>query len=138
MLASPSPSPRSVLRAICAGADGYLLKSTLPDELLEQVRAVAAGGSTLTAGVARTVLELLRERTSAADTAGGDPSRLGLTAREQEVLRGLVRGLSYKLVARDLEIGVETVRSHIRSIYRKLQVHTATEAVARAVRERLV
>lgn len=128
----------TVLQAICAGADGYLLKSTLPDELLEQVRAVASGGSTLTAGVARTVLELVRRQAVGEGAAGEGPQRFGLTDREQEVLRGLVRGLSYKLVARELGVGFETVRSHVRGVYRKLQVHTATEAVARAVREKLV
>jgi DNA-binding NarL/FixJ family response regulator len=136
--------PETVLRAICAGADGYLLKSTPSAEILEQVRAVAAGGSTLTAGVARTVLDMMRRYAAGGRATNGDglaaapPSRLGLTEREQDVLRGLVRGLSYKLVARDLGVGVETVRTHVRGIYRKLQVHTATEAVARAVRERLV
>lgn len=131
--------PQTVLDAIRAGADGYLLKQTPPAELLGELRAVRAGGAPLTAGVARTVLDLLR--TEAGGAPGGKsraPHRLDLTDREQEVLRCLVQGLAYKQAAARLGISVDTVRAHVRNVYGKLQVHSAAEAVGRAVRERLV
>lgn len=132
--------PPTVLEAICAGADGYLLKRTPPGALLEQLRSVVAGCAPLSAGVARTVLDLLRqsggEWKSGAGSAG--PSRLDLTEREQDVLRCLVQGMAYKQVARHLEISIDTVRSHVRSVYSKLQVHSVAQAVSRAIREGLV
>jgi DNA-binding NarL/FixJ family response regulator len=132
--------PPTILEAICAGADGYLTKDTPPDELLDQIRAVVAGGSPLTSGVASTVLDLLRHMGSAAATPGqpDPPARLALTGREQEVLRCLMAGMGYKRVATELEISIDTVRTHVRRIYRKLQVHNVAQAVTRALRERLV
>lgn len=131
--------PSTILEAICAGADGYLTKDTPPDELLAQIRAVVEGGSPLTAGVASTVLDLLRHL-EPGGTLGwdGSPPGLALTAREQEVLRCLMAGMAYKHVASRLDISIDTVRTHIRHIYGKLQVHSVAEAVTRAVREGLV
>lgn len=130
--------PATVLEAICAGADGYLLKSTPADELLEQIQMVAAGGSPLTSGVARTVLSLVRSLHGEGPESDAAPSRLDLSEREQEVLRQLVAGLSYKQVATALDISLDTVRTHVRRIYGKLQVHSVAEAVSRAIREGLV
>lgn len=131
--------PATMLEAICAGADGYLLKKAPAGEILGQLRAVAAGGSPLTPEVGRKVLGLVRALgPTASGTEGAAPDRLDLTEREQDVLRCLVRGLSYKQVAGDLDMSLDTVRTHIRSVYRKLQVHSVAEAVARAIRERLV
>ena len=127
--------PATILEAICAGADGYLLKKAPPGELLEQLGAVSAGGAPLTASVARTVLALVREPESGAAPAAAVD--VGLTEREREVLRGLVQGLAYKQVADRLGISIDTVRTHIRAIYKKLQVHSVAEAVGRAIRERL-
>jgi DNA-binding NarL/FixJ family response regulator len=130
--------PEKILEAICAGADGYLTKATPPEELLAQIRAVADGGSPLTSGVARTVLDLLRH-IGLAET--DDPStrddRLELSERERQVLRCLMDGMAYKQVAERLDISIDTVRSHIRRIYRKLQVHSVAQAVSRALREGL-
>lgn len=128
--------PRTVIAAICAGADGYILKRTPPDELLEQVRTVVSGGSPLTPAIARTVLDLLRRFGPASGLAA--PSRLALTEREQDVLRCLVRGMAYKTTAATLGISLDTVRAHVRSIYRKLQVHSVAQAVSRALRDGLV
>ena len=126
----------SILEAICAGADGYLVKHTPADLLLSRLREVMEGGSPLSAGVARTVLDLVREIGS---TGGGrGPASLSLTPREQDVLRCLVRGMTYGGAAADLDVSIDTVRSHVRSIYGKLQVHTVAGAVSRALRERLV
>ena len=129
----------SIIEAICAGADGYLLKRTSADGLLLQLRAIIAGGSPLSAGVARTVLDVVRhvnERSSA--RLSGRVDAVILTDREREVLACLVQGMSYKAVARSLDISIDTVRSHIRGVYGKLQVHTVAEAVSRALQNGLV
>ena len=126
----------TLLEAICAGADGYLLKGTPGDELLAQLRAVVAGGSPLSAGVARTVLEAVRRAGAFLGTEPG--AAVELTPREREVLACLVQGMSYKGVARSLHISIDTVRFHIRSVYRKLQVRNVAEAVSRAIHEGLV
>jgi DNA-binding NarL/FixJ family response regulator len=133
--------PSVILQAITAGADGYLLKKSNSRELIGQLRGIADGGAPLTAGVARTVLDLVRRFSPADDevaSSSASPSRLALREREQQVLRCLVRGLTYQQTAEELGIAHNTVRSHIRAIYKKLQVHSMTAAVSRAVRERLV
>jgi len=134
--------PSTILEAIIAGADGYLLKKTQAPALLAQLQAIASGGSPLTPDVARIVLSLLRERTpkriSGQFFRNASPTRLDLTEREHAVLQALVKGLSYKQVALQLDISIDTVRTHIRAVYRKLQVHSVAEAVARALREKLV
>ena len=126
--------PDRILEAICAGADGYLLKRTEPAEMLDQLRVVFAGGAPLTSAVASTVLRLMRDPGSRAEPGEGEPS---LTTRERDVLRALVRGLAYKQVADELGLSIDTVRTHIRGLYRKLQVHSVAEAVSRAIREGL-
>ncbi len=128
----------TVLQAICAGADGYLLKRTPPDRLIAELRSVMGGDSPLSAGVARTVLDLLRHLGEGRTKADRAPTRLDLTDREQEVLRGLVQGMGYKQVAAQLGLSLDTIRTHVRNIYAKLQVHSVAEAVSRALREHLV
>ncbi len=132
--------PRTVLQAITAGADGYLLKRSSARELSDQLRAVMTGGAPLTSGVARTILDLIRDPEPLARAASDDsrPRRLNLTDRELDVLRGLVDGRGYKGTADSLDISPETVRSHIKSIYGKLQVHSVAAAVAVAIRRGLV
>jgi DNA-binding NarL/FixJ family response regulator len=126
--------PGKILEAIRAGADGYLLKRAGVTEVIEQLRVVASGGAPMTPGIARSVLDLLRE---GAPRARHAPAGLELSERERAVLGALVRGLAYKQVAAELDLSIDTVRTYIRRIYTKLQVHSATEAVARAVRENL-
>jgi DNA-binding NarL/FixJ family response regulator len=128
--------PGTILEAICAGADGYLLKRTSASELVEQIRDVASGGSPMTSEVARKVILLLR---------GGGEARpqvatldIELSDRELQVLKGLSDGLSYKRIADVSDLSVHTVRTYIRRIYRKLQVTTSTEAVSRAARAGLI
>ncbi len=130
--------PATILEAICAGADGYLLKRSSAKELLSQVKLIGEGGAPLTSGVARTVLGLLRQRGIPNPTHRPSMATLQLTPREQEVLGCLVKGRSYKQAAADLGIKLDTVRSHIKTLYRKLQVHNVAEAVTRAIREGLV
>ncbi len=131
--------PDAIVEAICAGADGYLLKKARARELLEAVRAVAEGGAPLTSTIARKMLDLVRALAPPASArTGAPPSRLDLTEREQQVLRALVDGRSYKQTADALGISLGTVRSHVTAIYGKLQVHNVAEAVNRALRKRLV
>jgi DNA-binding NarL/FixJ family response regulator len=133
--------PATILEAITAGADGYMLKKTTAPELLSQLNSISEGGSPLTPDVARTVLSLLRENTPKGISGklfNPSPTKLDLTEREHEVLQCLVKGHSYKQVAAQLNISIHTVRTHIRGIYGKLQVHSEAEAVARAIREKIV
>lgn len=128
--------PHTILEAICAGADGYLLKKTTASELVEQLHVIASGGSPMTSEVARKVVVLLR--------GGGDtrvaiaPLALGLSDRELQVLKALADGLSYKRIADMSNLSVHTVRTYLRRIYRKLQVTTSTEAVSRAAKAGLI
>lgn len=127
--------PATVLAAICAGADGYLLKRASAAELVAAIRTVGVGGAPLSPGVAGALLQVVRRNAGAPTSA---PSRLDLTGREQDVLRCLASGHTYQETADRLGIGVETVRTHVRALYRKLQVHSVGEAVARAIRDGLV
>jgi DNA-binding NarL/FixJ family response regulator len=130
--------PARILEAICAGADGYLLKKSAPEEIAEQLRAIVGGGSPLTAGVARTVLDLLRAGPSPLASRPIAALPVRLSDRELTVLRHLARGLSYKQVAAEESISLDTVRTHVRRLYRKLQVHSVAEAVAQAIRAGIV
>ena len=133
--------PRLILEAISAGASGYVLKKSTARELTAQLRAVMEGGAPLSPAVASTVLDLVRklnvDRAPSTDEPKA-PSRLDLTEREQEVLRCLVKGRSYARAADDLGISHGTVRVHVRSIYKKLQVHSVAQAVRKAMEDRLV
>ena len=127
--------PALILRAIVAGVDGYLLKKAGTKDMLAALESIVEGGAVLTPAVARHVLEGVRD----ADRGGAQvaPST-DLTAREREVLTCLVDGFTYAKAAKHLGIAFETVRTHVRHIYRKLQVSNAKQAVRRAVRERLI
>jgi two-component system, NarL family, nitrate/nitrite response regulator NarL len=127
--------PATVLAAICAGADGYLLKRCSAPELISAIRTAGVGGAPLSPGIAGALLQVVRKTAS---VPAASPSRLDLTTREQEVLRALSAGHTYQETADRLHISVDTVRSHVRTLYRKLQVHSVSEAVARAIRDGLV
>jgi DNA-binding NarL/FixJ family response regulator len=129
-------SPQVILEAISAGASGYVLKKTGARELAAQLRAVLDGGAPLSPAVAATLLEFVRLG-GAGRGAPADPKRLDLTERETDVLRRLVDGRTYDQTAADLGISASTVRTHIRAIYRKLQVHSVAEAVRKAVQSGL-
>jgi DNA-binding NarL/FixJ family response regulator len=122
-----------IFEAICAGASGYILKTTSPSGYLEAIRDIQEGGSSITPGVARRMLDLFRGKFIPAA-----PVDYSLTARERELLQMLVNGKSYKIIAADLFISLDTVRSHIRNVYAKLHVNSGTEAVSKAIRQRLV
>lgn len=127
-----------IVEALCAGACGYLVKKTPPARLLEAIREAHEGGSPMSSHIARRVVELLRAlrvETSPERTEGeGDL----LTRREREILRGLAAGKTYQQAAQGLHISIDTVRFHIRKIYRKLQAHSQSEAVAIALRKGLL
>ncbi|MEZ0610190.1 response regulator [Fibrella sp. WM1] len=114
-----------VFRALCAGASGYLLKQTPPDDILDAIEQVYAGGAPMTPSIARKVIQTFPARA----TLSADLDQL--TSRESQVLHYLAQGLSYKLVADELGISIETVRTHIKRIYEKLHVHSVTEAVSK-------
>ncbi len=123
-----SNQEQDVLKAISAGAAGYLLKSTTLDDLICGIRMVAAGGATLDAGVAKFILETLQTNLPAEQRSGL------LSAREMEVLTLLAEGLVKKEIAKQLEIGYSTVDTHVGRIYAKLGVTNAPSAVNRAHR----
>ncbi len=123
-----------IFNAICAGASGYILKSTTPDGYLESIRDVQAGGSPMTPGIARRVLELFKDKLQPATPV----QDYDLTVQEKKVLKLLVEGKSYKLIAADLFVSIDTVKTHIRNIYAKLHVHSGTEAVSLALRDKIV
>ena len=122
----------NVFNAICAGASGYLLKNTAPARLLESLREVVDGGAPMSPEVARRVVKLFREFRP--------PERASchLTPQETELLKLMVEGHHYKTAAREMGISINTVSFHLKHIYEKLQVHSKTEAVARALREHLI
>lgn len=124
-----------IFRAICNGASGYLLKNISPEKYLDMVREVHAGGSPMTPGIARRVLELFKTGYQPRNTS---TSRYNLTEQEKKVLTLLVAGKSYKMIADSLIVSLQTIKSHIRNIYAKLHVHSSTEAVSKAIRDRIV
>lgn len=121
-----------IFQAIRNGASGYLLKHTPPSDIVAAIFDVHRGGSPMTANIARKVLQHFQQQPV---SKSGD---YGLSPRELDIIKGLVSGYSYKLIADDLSISIDTVRSHIRHIYDKLQVNSKTEAILKAMKEGLV
>lgn len=114
----------NILEAIRAGANGYLLKKNL-DRLIPSIREVLDGGAPMSGYVARRVLQLF----SAFGNKPGIDQEFDLSPREREILDLLVKGFSYKMTADKLAISLDTIRSHIKKIYKKLEVNSATEAI---------
>jgi DNA-binding NarL/FixJ family response regulator len=123
-----------IFNAICAGASGYILKSTTPQGYMEAIADVQSGGSPMTPGIAKRVLELFRT-----NLAPAVPLKdYNLTQQEKKVLQLLVDGKSYKLIAAELFVAHDTIKTHIKNIYAKLHVHSGTEAVSIALRDKIV
>lgn len=124
-----------IFDAICAGASGYILKKDANTKLLEAISDLHKGGSPMSSSIARKVLNKLQ-----LDDREEFKSEIeyNLTMREKDVLLCIVKGLSHKMVAADLNISYETVRSHIKNIYAKLNVASLTEAVAKAIKQNIV
>jgi DNA-binding NarL/FixJ family response regulator len=121
-----------IFDALCAGACGYLLKKTQPARLIESLREAVAGGAPMSPEVARRVITLFR------DFRPPERADYQLTPHETRLLKLLVEGHNYKTAAAELKVSVNTVSFHLRRIYEKLQVHSKSEAVAKALRDRLV
>ena len=122
-----------VFDALCAGACGYLVKKTPPSRLLEAIQEAYHGGAPMSANIARKVIDFFQQKKQF-------PAKQQtiLTPREKEILSGLVEGNSFKAIADSLFISIETVRFHFRNIYKKLHVHSQSEAVAKAIKEGII
>ncbi len=125
--------PDTILAAFKAGAKGYILKNTRPDALLEQILSARDEGSPISPTVARRLLDELRR-----DARDAPPADYGLTAREREVLRDIVDGLTYRELAEKHHIAGSTAKKHMLHIYQKLNVSSKAEIVRKALDERLV
>jgi DNA-binding NarL/FixJ family response regulator len=122
---------KSVYDAIRFGANGYLLKKSSPFAIIEAITDVHNGGSPMNSSIATQVLKMFASMSPAS-------KNYDLSQREKDVLYSLVNGNSYKMVASSLKISIDTVRTHIRNIYEKLQVNSKSEAVAKALKDRIV
>lgn len=122
-----------IFDAICRGANGYLLKHSTPSQIFNAIDEVLKGGAPLTPSIASRVLMLLSDK-----KAAPGHNEYQLTPREKEILESLVEGNSYKMIGNALQISTETVKTHIKKIYEKLQVNSQTEAVSKAMKEKLI
>jgi len=120
-----------IFDSLRVGANGYLLKKTSPEKFLESLREALAGGAPMTGSIAAKVLNYFAHEVA-------NKKKYNLTEREKQILGFLVKGYSYKLIANECDIAYNTVNNHIRNIYDKLYVNSATEAVSLAIKERLV
>src|SRR5581483_11327523 len=121
-----------VFQALCAGASGYLLKNTPAVKLLDALRDTAKGGSPMSPEIARRVLELFGR------FQPPERAQYNFTPHELQLLKLLVEGHSYKTAAAELQVSINTIAFHVQNVYTKLQVHSKSEAVARAIRENLL
>lgn len=122
----------NIFNAICAGATGYILKRYISEEIPAAIKTVMAGGAPMTGTVARKVLAMVPQAKSS------EQENTNLSQKETAILQYLVNGYSYKMIAADLKISIDTVRFHIKKIYDKLHVHSATEAVSKALKNKLL
>ena len=120
-----------IFDSLRVGATGYLLKKTGPEKFLESLREALNGGAPMTGSIAAKVLNYFTHEVA-------NKKKYNLTEREKQILGFLVKGYSYKLIANECDIAYNTVNNHIRNIYDKLYVNSATEAVSLAIKERLV
>lgn len=125
-----------VFDSICAGASGYLLKNFLNTRLVDAIKELQYGGSPMSPSIARKVFNKMQEMSHFVVPAA--VPNYNLSPREKEVLSCIVEGLAYKMIADRLSISYETVRSHVKKIYEKLHVASLTEAVSKAMKEKIV
>ena len=121
-----------VFASLCAGASGYILKNSPPDRILQAIREVADGGLFFTPSIAKKVLFSFSQQYSS------KPEFIQLTDKEKEILKLLVDGLSYKMIADDTGLSIHTIHTHIRHIYEKLHVNSSSQAVAKAIKQKLI
>ncbi|HKK38403.1 MAG TPA: response regulator transcription factor [Cryomorphaceae bacterium] len=128
-----------IFDALKAGASGYLLKKGTPEKVIEGVREAYQGGAPMSPAIATKVLSFFRNMPVTTEAKEKNiKADYGLTARQKEILSELVDGKSYKMIAASMNISYNTVNTHIRHVYEKLHVHSLGEAVAKALRERIV
>jgi DNA-binding NarL/FixJ family response regulator len=123
---------KNVFEALKAGANGYILKKTQPAKLLEYIQDAQTGGAPMTSSIATHVLRMFAEIPTPVN------EDYNLSEREKNVLQLLVNGYSYKMIAAEMFIAIDTVRSHIKKVYEKLQVNSKSEAVAKAFKNKIV
>ncbi|MCX6152151.1 MAG: response regulator transcription factor [Ignavibacteriales bacterium] len=123
---------KNIFHSILSGADGYILKKTPPLRILQAIEDAAAGGSPMTASIAKQVLNLFKYHIPK------NNGSINLTEREREILSLIVVGLSNDEISTKLFISQQTVRNHIRHIYEKLHVHSKSQAVAKAIKEGII
>jgi len=121
-----------IFNAILAGANGYLLKKTPPSRIIEAIKEIREGGASMSSSIVRKVLSYFQQNSQQR------PNEYTLSQRELTILKCLVNGDSYKMIADNCDISIGTVRSHINNIYKKLHINSKSEAVAKAIKERLV
>lgn len=117
---------QKIFQSLCAGASGYLIKNTPFSKISEAIRIVAEGGSFMSPQIARQVMDFFHEKQL-------QPADSILTVREKEIVLGLVDGLSYKMIASQSNISIETVRTHIKNIYKKLHVHCKADVIRKSL-----
>jgi DNA-binding NarL/FixJ family response regulator len=122
----------NIFKAIYAGASGYILKRYVTVEIVAAIHNVLTGGAPMTGTVAKKVLQMLPVAISA------EEENQVLTVKEKDILQLLVNGYSYKMIASEISISIDTVRFHIKKIYDKLHVHSSTGAVSKAIKEKLI
>ncbi len=122
----------NIFNAICAGASGYILKRYASEEISNAIRNVMSGGAPMTGSVARKVLQMVPQAKTE------EQEKSNLSKREIEILQYLVTGYSYKMIAAELRMSIDGIRFHIKKIYDKLHVHSATEAVSKALKDKLI
>ena len=123
---------REIFDALCNGANGYLLKNTPPARLLEALQEAVEGGSPMSPAIAARVVNLFRT------FRPPEHADYRLTPQETTLLKLLIEGHHKKTAAREMDISIHTVSFHLKNIYEKLQVHSKTEAVAKALREKII
>lgn len=121
-----------IFDALCAGASGYLLKKTPPAKIIEAILDVHKGGVPMTSEIAKKVLTYFSKHPIKTE------KKYDLSARQKDILFCLTQGYSYKMIAEQLQLSIDTVRFYIKQIYLKLQVNSAPEAVSKALREHIV
>jgi len=122
-----------IFAALCAGASGYMLKKTPPQKMIEAIHETYNGGAPMTASVAAKVLQMFRHQSIVTKNEFID-----LSEREKEILGWLVKGKSYNGIAGICFVSIDTVKTHVKHIYEKLHVHSKSEAVAKAIHQKLV